>query len=240
MGERALYLLYVDDSGSVNDKSCEYCVLAGFAAYETRTFWIGKALDGIVSKYLPAYPEIELHGSPMRTGKGVWRGVPKETRDNLIIDALRLVASDSGIRLFASVIAKTAVAGVDISGDLFTQVASRFDMFLGRRYKKNREAQRGIAIFDKSTEELTIQRLTHVFTATGHQWGKRLNNFAEVPLFLDSRMSRLIQLADLIAYAIFRHFEYKDSAWFSIIQNCFDADENGIHGLHTLIKTSVL
>ena len=192
-----MYLLYVDDSGSVNDKSCNYCVLAGFAAYETRTFWIGKAIDDIVNTYLPVYPEVELHGSPMRSGKGVWRGIPKEIREHLIIDILRLVSSDSGIRLFASIIAKSAAAGIDISGDLFTQVASRFDMFLGRMYKKNREAQRGIAIFDKSTEELTIQRLSHVFTATGHQWGKRLNNFAEVPLFLDSRMSRLIQLADL-------------------------------------------
>jgi hypothetical protein len=149
MGERTLYLLYVDDSGSVNDKSCNYCVLAGFAAYETRTFWIGKAIEDIISTYLPVYPEIELHGSPMRSGKGVWRGIPKDIREHIIIDVLRLVSSDSSIRLFASIIAKSAAAGIDISGDLFTQVASRFDMFLGRMYKKNREAQRGIAIFDK-------------------------------------------------------------------------------------------
>jgi hypothetical protein len=108
-------------------------------------------------------------------------------------------------------------------------------MFLGRIYKKHKDPQRGIAIFDKSTEEITIQRLSHVFINTGHQWGKRLNNFAEVPLFLDSKMSRLIQVADIIAYAIFRHFEYNDSKYFSIIQNCFDADGSSIYGLHTLV-----
>jgi hypothetical protein len=80
-------------------------------------------------------------------------------------------------------------------------------MFLGRMYKRNKNPQRGIAIFDKSISELTIQRLSHIFTTTGHQWGKRLNNF----------------------------FEYKDSRYFSIIQNCFDTDGKDIHGLHILV-----
>jgi hypothetical protein len=172
----------------------------------------------------------------MRSGKGEWRGIPKETRENIISDVLNLVASDSSIRLFASVISKEAANNIDITGDLFTQVASRFDMFLGRMYKKNhKNPQRGIAIFDKSTEEITIQRLSHVFINTGHQWGNRLNNFAEVPLFLDSKMSRLIQMADIVAYSIFRRFEHNDNKYFSIIQNCFDTEGLSTHGLHTLI-----
>jgi hypothetical protein len=229
-----LYLLYVNDSGSVNDKQCKHCVLAGFAVYETKPFWIEKAIDNILDKHIPTYPTIEIHGSPMRSGKGIWRGIPMEIRNRIIMDVLNLVACDRGIRLFASVIAKSA-SSLDISGDMFTQVASRFDMFLGRKYKKNKEAQRGIVIFDKSTEELTIQRLSTLFTHIGHQWGKRLNNFAEVPLFLDSKMSRLIQLADLIASSVFRYYEYNDETYFSVIKDCFDADEKAIHGLHTLI-----
>ena len=49
-------------------------------------------------------------------------------------------------------------------------------------------------------------------------------NFAEVPLFLDSRMSRLIQLADIIAYSLFQKYEHDDDNYFSLIQNCFDRD----------------
>jgi len=230
-----MHLLYVDESGSVKDKNCTHCVLAGFSVYETRPYWIEKEINAMVQRYLPTYPETELHGSPMHSGKGEWRGIPKEIREHIIIDALSLVAADPGIRLFASVISKKATSNIDIAGDLFTQVASRFDMFLGRIYKTQRTPQRGIVIFDKSTEEITIQRLSHVFINTGHQWGKRLNNFAEVPLFLDSKMSRLIQVADLIAYSLFRHFEYNDSTYFSVIQNCFDTDGASIYGLHTLV-----
>jgi hypothetical protein len=230
-----MYLLYIDDSGLVVDKRCNHCVLAGFAVYETKPYWIEQALNAIVNNYLPTYPDIELHGSPMHSGHKEWRGIPRNIRESIIMEVLHIIASDRDIRLFASVIAKSATPNIDISGDLFTQVASRFDMFLGRIYKRDQNPQRGIAIFDKSTSELTIQRLSHVFTTTGHQWGKRLNNFAEVPLFLDSKMSRSIQMADLIAYSIFRHFEYQDSKYFSIIQNCFDADGKDIHGLHILV-----
>jgi hypothetical protein len=233
-----LYLLYVDDSGSVDDKKCEHCVLAGFAVYETKTFWIERAINNIVAKYLPTYPDIEVHGSPMRSGKKEWRGIPAATRQAIIMDILNLIPPDHGIRLFASVIAKNKTPNPDgISDDLFTQVASRFDMFLGRVYKNSdmKNAQRGIAIFDDSRNELSFQRLSHIFTKTGNYWGNRLNNFAEVPLFLNSKMSRLIQLADLIAFAIFRNFEYNDSQYFGVIKDCFDTDGRSIYGLHTLV-----
>jgi hypothetical protein len=233
-----VYLLYVDDSGSADDKKCVCCVLAGFAVYETKTFWIEKAIDDIIYKYIPTYPNIEIHGSPMRSGKGEWRGIPPNIREAIMMETLRLIPSDRGIRLFASIISKTKTPNpAQLSDDLFAQIASRFDMFLGRIYKNSgmKNAQRGIAIFDDSRNELSIQRLSHVFTNTGNQWGKRLNNFAEVPLFLNSKMSRLIQLADLISFSIFRNYEYHDDTYFSIIKDCFDTDGRSIYGLHTLV-----
>jgi hypothetical protein len=41
-----MYLLYIDDSGLSSDKSCQNCVLAGFAIHEAQTYWVqqdGKA-----------------------------------------------------------------------------------------------------------------------------------------------------------------------------------------------------
>ena len=42
----------------------------------------------------------------------------------------------------------------------------------------------------------------------------------------------MIQLADLTAYAIYRHYEYDDSKFFNLISHCFDADGGVIHGLY--------
>lgn len=113
----------------------------------------------------------------------------------------------------------------------FEQISSRFDMFLRRLYTKHGDPQRGIMVFDKSSTEQRIQTLARDFKYSGHSWGTT-QNYAEVPLFLDSRASRLIQLADLVAYAIFRHFEHKDSAFFDVIKDCFDAEGGVRHGLY--------
>jgi Protein of unknown function (DUF3800) len=61
-----------------------------------------------------------------------------------------------------------------------------------------------------------------------------IRNFSEVPLFLDSKASRLIQLADLVAYAIFRYFEKGDNRFFPIIEPRFDSEGGVRHGLHIL------
>ena len=42
------------------------------------------------------------------------------------------------------------------------------------------------------------------------------------------------QLTDIIAYAIFRHFEKGDSTFSSIIQTRFDSEGGIVHGLHIL------
>lgn len=228
-----MHLLYLDDSGSIDDPKLNFCVIAGCCVFETKTHWIGQDMDKIAQKYFPNI-EIEFHGSPMRTGKGVWRGMPHEARMAAMKEVFEMTsAKRSGIRFFASVVDKRRAAGQDIAELLFTQVASRFDMFLGRIFKKSAKPERGIVIFDKSKSEYQIQRMCRSYQSVGHTWGN-LRNFSEVPLFLDSKHSRLIQLADLIAYYIFRYFEQQDDTFYPFIEKNYDREGSIIHGLHVL------
>jgi hypothetical protein len=71
------------------------------------------------------------------------------------------------------------------------------------------------------------------FRTIGYTWGV-IRNFSEVPLFLDSKASRLIQLADLVADSVFRSFEKGDSRFFQIIEPRFDSEGGIKHGLHIL------
>jgi hypothetical protein len=229
-----MYLLYVDDSGLVTDKNCQHCVLAGFAIRETQTYWVQQAIDNIVTQHL-GISDIELHGTFVRTGKKECRKFPKQIREELLKAVLNYIASKypSQFILFGVVLNKSSYQGVSLSEELFTQITSRFDMFLKRRYAKTGKGERGIAIFDKSTLEQQFQMWSQIFQKTGNHWGNTLVNFAEVPLFLDSKMSRLIQLADIIAYSLFRKYEFNDDSYFSLIQNCFDKDPiSGEHGLY--------
>jgi len=169
----------------------------------------------------------------MRSGKDMWRGFPRADREQAICDALEVfVTSHLSNRLFASVIKKSAVSPDDPVDLAFEQIASRFDHYL-RRLHKSGDTHRGLMIFDKSTYETTLQALATDFRTFGHTWGV-IRNFAEVPLFLDSHASRLIQLADLLAFAIYRYFESGDSQYYSIIQSRFDSEGGIVHGLHQI------
>jgi hypothetical protein len=106
-------------------------------------------------------------------------------------------------------------------------------MYLKRLHRRN-DPHRGIIVFDKSTYESTIQGLATDFRTIGYTWGV-LRNLAEVPLFLDSKASRLIQLADLIAYAAFRNYEKSDNRFFSIIKKRLDAEGGITHGMYELV-----
>ena len=166
-------------------------------------------------------------------GRGRWRSHPKEDRHQAIEDTLRVFRqSHPSNRLFASVIKKSAVSPRDPVEVAFEQLASRFDKYLMRLHRSG-DTHRGIIIFDKSTYETTTQSLATDFRTIGYTWGV-IRNFSEVPLFLDSKASRLIQLADLVAYAIFRYFEKGDNRFFPIIEPRFDSEGGVVHGLHTL------
>lgn len=227
-----MYLLYADESGTVSDAKQTYFVLAGICVFERQGYWIAKELDAIASRFNPADPStVELHGNPMMSGKGIWRKIPKNDRIQAIKDSLQvLLESHTSNRLFAIVIKKSSISPQDPVEFAFEHLASRFDLYLSRLHKSG-DTQRGIIIFDKSTYETTLQALATDFRTIGHRWGL-IRNFSEVPLFLDSKASRLIQLADLIAYSVFRYHEHQDDTFYSIIQTRFDSAGGVNHGLY--------
>ncbi|MGH9343064.1 MAG: DUF3800 domain-containing protein [Terriglobia bacterium] len=231
-----MHLLYLDEAGSVSDVGQRYFVLAGLSVFERSTHWIEQDLDKIALRFAPdpsAPYEVELHGSPMRSGKGLWRAHKVASRLEAVKDALAVAERHHprDIRLFAVALCKQNFSGRDIAQEAFTQICSRFDLFLRRLYQTNADPQRGLIIFDKMSIEARIQTLARYFKYSGHLYGTT-HNYAEVPVFLDSKASRLIQLSDLIAFAIFRHFEHNDSQYFEIIKDCFDAEGGVVHGLY--------
>lgn len=214
-----MHLLYLDESGSVGDPGQKYFVLAGAAVFERCTHWIEQELQKIASRFDPSNPStIELHGSPMRSGRNQWRNFKVADRIAAIEDSLKFISSrcPRDARLFGAVVRKSALTGMDPIEHTFEQISSRFDLFLTRLYQKYVDPQRGIIVFDKASTEQRIQTLARDFKYLGHSWGTT-RNYAEVPVFLDSRASRLIQLADLIAFALFRRYEHGDGTFFDII-----------------------
>jgi Protein of unknown function (DUF3800) len=228
-----MHLMYLDDSGSARNKSEEFFVLAGVSVFERQGYWLSKAVNDLLKAIFPVdWASVELHASPILSGNKRWRAVPKAERLAFLADALTLLVQSPrrSVRLFGAAISKTKSGEFDPVLLAYEQTVSRFDQFLGRLYKAG-ETQRGIVIFDKSSSEADLQRVSATYADAGHKWGV-LHNIVEVPLFLDSRASRLVQLADLVAFAIYRNFEKGDNRLFDIIEPAFDRDGGVRHGLY--------
>lgn len=228
-----MHLLYLDDSGSVRNASDTHVILAGVCVFQSKPYWLSREVDRIAERIWPDNPTgIEFRGSDIFSGKKHWRGVEKEDRLRTYSDVLRVIAQDRDTRLFGACIHKQAVSPEDPMERAFEQMANRFDRYLMRLHLSGR-TDRGLIILDKSSYETSLQTLANEFRTAGHRWGQ-LRNIADVPLFVDSRATRLIQIADLIAYALRRYYERGESRYFDIVSNKFDAEGGVVHGLvHT-------
>lgn len=214
-----MHLLYLDESGHPNDPGTEFFVMAGFAVFERSTHWLESKINPIAARFRPQNPfAIEFHGSPMYSAKGDWAGIAPVDRIQAVVDILTLLHNRQlQLRVFASVIEKSTMPQDQILHRSFEAIAHQFDQYLADMWVRRRDAQRGLVVCDKASYEQKLQALSSLFKHQGHALG-RLRNFAEVPLFLDSKASRLIQMADLIAYWIFRYYQSKDDRGFRMIE----------------------
>jgi len=220
-----MHLLYLDESGHAHDPNTEFFVLAGFSVFERSTHWLETAMTPIAARFDAANPaSIEFHGAPMRAGNDPWRAFAPAERVQAVVDILSLLADPQmKLRVFASVIEKSTMPADQILTSSFEHLAHRFDQHLANMFARRKDPQRGLVIFDKTSYEEKLQALSTLFKHQGHSQG-RLRNFSEVPLFLDSKASRLIQMADLIAYWIFRYFQSGDDRGFRLIEPHFLRD----------------
>lgn len=225
-----MHLLYLDDSGSVNNASDKHIVLAGLSVFERVPHWLSERLDNIANTVWPTSPQtIEFRGADILGGKRHWRGIARDERPKIFSQALETLASSNKVVLFGAAIHKAAISPDDPMEYAFEQLCNRFDRYLGRLHNAD-NTQRGLIILDKSAYETSLQGLTRNFRTSGHRWGK-IYNLADVPLFVDSRATRMVQYADMVAYAIRRYYENGDSTYFDIISKRFDSTGGVIHGL---------
>ena len=230
-----MYLLYLDESGDVTRSSEKHFVLAGIAVFERQVHWLQKGLDDLVATI--GHPEpssLELHGNAIWGGRkgSWWRKLPLEKRRAVITDGLKSAQSllPAQRRLFGVAVDKDALSLEDPVEYAFLQIAQRFNLFLQRR-RHRREPQMGLIVMDDSSYETRLQSLASRFNTSNHQWGT-MTNLADVPFFVDSKVTRGIQYADLVAYAMWRKYERGDSDFFDVIADWFDSEGGVVHGLH--------
>lgn len=235
-----MHILYVDESGDggTASGSSHHLVLCGAAMHEGQWRSLTRQLDDIQSRNFPtAGAFLEFHASEMRTGARSFRGLPRPARDQAIREVYQVISTARGLTLFAAVIDKAAfrakyLGRVDVYRGAFEGLSTMFDFFLKRKQRESGRVGRGIVVFDEARPTLTreIRRLLAEFQASGTRWAP-LGCIIETAFFFDSRSSRLMQIADFAAYAVYRWYEHSDNAYLSLIHHKFDRQGRRLHGL---------
>lgn len=137
-------------------------------------------------------------------------------RRELLRSVLSEVSSWSDCVLFAECTDKSAFGGRHPATppfeEAFTQVVTRFHYFL------NHENDYGMLVQDRN--DTVAKRLTELmrrFHAAGNRYTSQIPRLIETPLFVDSTLTSMVQVADLCAYALRRYFENGETELFDLV-----------------------
>jgi len=134
------------------------------------------------------------------------------------------------VALFGAVVDRTYG---NREGRAYEQVLHKFDEMLRRQSRSIGQRQVGLVIHDKRSIERDVQSAAQTWRLVSGRMGT-LGHLADVPLFADSRASRLIQAADFISWSLWRHYGLPtpDSQWMTPLLPLFDRGSGGaIDGL---------
>ncbi len=148
------------------------------------------------------------------------------------------VAKWSDVRLFADCIDKTFFdpqkAGHSVGEEAFDQLISRFNTFLENKSRSPNSNQKnlGIIVHDNNVEVAGERmKMMRNFFSTGTKYRKDIDNVIETPLFVDSNLTSMVQIADLCAYALRRYIENRERNLFDRIFRRADRKNNKLVGI---------
>lgn len=228
-----VYLLYLDESGNESDAADRHFVLGGVAVFERQTFFIAEACEEIQRRHFPTFPPVDFHATDLRTGKGFWHRVAADTRQ-VVLSELLTVLRDAhppqGLALFAVVVEKSNVRWGETAVEYaMEEICRRFDNFLKWRYRQG-DPQRGLLILSEGRFHKRAKLWVTRFRELGTRWGT-ISNFCDIPYFASARENRLLQLADIVAHAVFLLYERRNPSLIREILPRFGQDRGTLHGL---------
>jgi hypothetical protein len=234
-----MFVLYLDESGF--HTSADYFVLAGLAVFEREIHWYAEDMDALQRRYFPNSQEpVEFHASPLRVVRDEdapppFNRLSRAERRDLVASIYQIIRSRHGT-LFGVAIEKAWRPGADYYAWSFEDLVSRFDLFVRRYNATAGEGEhRGIIAVAESTYRQNLEVLGERFRGGSTRWGA-VRTLAEVPFFLPARNTRLLQLADFCANAIYGRYNSGFTRDFDVIAPKFDREGGRIHGLVHLTR----
>ncbi len=164
-----------------------------------------------------------------------------EERQQFIEEVAECVASWGFARLFAECIDKIyfdpSRGANDIDTQAFEQIVSRFEQYL-ENISESGSKYYGLLIHDNNeTVAKKHTRLMKKYHENGTLWTS-IPNIIETPLFVDSELTCLVQIADLCSYAIRRYLENQEEELFASVFQRADRKNGVVVGMRHFSEPS--
>jgi hypothetical protein len=152
------------------------------------------------------------------------------TRDQRLACLQQLCSTVAGwtdARVFAEAISKPDFRpGTSTPYEMaFEQVLTRYQAFLGNVNSN------GIVVHDNNTK---VAPRLHALCCKFHEQGtfyRRIPNIVETPLFVDSSLTGMIQMADLCSFALRRFLENGDRRLWTVLESRVDRNRGALVGV---------
>ena len=232
-----MFLLYLDDSGSTKTTAEQYLVLGGVCVPEHQVNDLTHAMERLALKYDAADPDsVEFHASAIFTGKQKpWDSLKRQDeRRGVLTEVLGVLnAADAPACALGCAVHKASFTGKDPMEMAFTELCGWFDGFLKARHQRTGFDEKGIIFLDESTYETSLRQIARDFRRSGLTTDNG-RYIVDGPHFVKSNMTRCVQIADHVAYAVFRYFNARDSNYLNVVLNRFQSDGRVMEGLRHL------
>lgn len=179
------------------------------AIHEGQIYTLTKEMNDLQEKYFPGITiPIEFHSSLIRHGKGPhFNHFSEEEREDILNDVYNILhkAHFPNLIAFATCIDVSAVKSPSqVTYDCFKDISQKFNLFLYHQYKKG-FLGKGMLIIDRVRESQYLQIYSEFKQSDEVQ--EYLGNIIDIPYFGASKETRMLQLADFVANAVFRYYE---------------------------------
>ena len=247
-----MYLLFLDESGTHGASPA--FVVGGIAVPEEDAWHLQQKVESFLHNRLNPLSlnaqDFELHANPMMNGEREWSAIPsRAVRFRLLHGAYSALSyytptnENLPVVCFGAVVDKKKQPNRTEREKLgYELVLKKFDDMLRRINRNTSMPQRGLVIHDQRvmniggrspvTAEQQILSWTRDWREVAGRLGT-LKHFADIPLFADSKSTRLIQLADLTCWAMWRQYgrAQPDQQWIKKVWGMMDSSKLSTDGM---------
>ncbi len=244
-----MHILFLDESGTPPKPGTEYprrFLVGGLIVAESVWHAIRDGLQGLKIRHKVRGEIKWRYFSPSNNDlKNPMRALDPLGRNAIRADVYRLIASHKSVTTMACVVSTKAAYAMpsvtcqdDVYALAYKGITERFQYFLQDLSKNSGRKEFGLIVCDQRSrkDDSTLiaehQKLVH---STG-QFISKYNNLVETVFLVPSHISIGIQLADMVAGAIWRYFERGDDEWFKFVEPTLRRSPSGSTAGFGLIK----